>query len=442
MSQPSRDAAVTSEIRRKQMEMEVLGELIARPKETVAIAKDVGFSEKNFYYQTHSEFWIAGSRKEQPPASTLGLQKELELLGSPSIDDTWKKVMVACSSSVVDPRPLMLALIDDTSRHKISTIAFELHERCREGRDFGKIGVALQRELSILDAKDSDKMPHTEEGMSELLADIESDNFLRRLAVETGFPDFDAMVQGFRRQQLVVLGARPSMGKTVICLQIAGHAAMVQKKSVLFISLEMSREQIQLRLMSAMTNIPMRQIEHNTGIDWAKMAQAQSRLHDSKFHLHDRSASVDDLYRICTSHATRHGSPDLIVLDYLGLLRQDRSFENRTAEISYASQAMKSLSKELNCAVMCAAQLNRQVESRSEKRPLMSDLRDSGSIEQDADLVLLLHRDDYYDSRPDTIGLAEVIIAKNRQGPTGKIFLEHKFPTQKFIPTTRRTGGL
>jgi len=434
------DPAVV-ELRQKQTEQEVLAACMAFPQETINLARRLGFLAEHFRFRDHGMLWEALLRVGPLAGEPNLVRRELELMGTNLVQAAMIDAIAKSSPSAVHTEGFMKAIRADHARKQIAETTLVAHERAKEGQELGTIGKTLRRALDLVDAGGFLRtLRPMDSGIDDLLRDIEIGEFGKRLAVETGLPDLDAILFGLKRQQLIVLGARPSMGKTVLCLQIAGHAAMSQKKRVAFISLEMSQEQLQLRLLSAMTGTTMAQLEHNINVPWEKVGQARSRLREAAFMFYDQSLTVDQLVDLCRAHSAGEWKPDLVVVDYLGMIRSERGFENRTAEVSFASQAMKNLAKELDCAVLCAAQLNRQSELRSEKRPALSDLRDSGSIEQDADVVLLLHRDDYYEVTPDNQGLSELAVAKNRQGPTGRIFLEHKFETQKFLPTSRRTN--
>lgn len=242
--------------------------------------------------------------------------------------------------------------------------------------------------------------------------------------VRTGFPSLDSETSGLQRGDLILLAARPSMGKTSIALQIAENVAMNEKLPVLVFSMEMGGTQLAMRMISALARIDQRRLRSGD-------------LRESEWH--DLSETVDRLSRVdewidtqgglspaemrsrVKQFAKRHGKPGLIVIDYLQLMTGGSNEKLRANEVAGISRALKALAKEADTPVLALSQLNRSVELRPDKRPMMSDLRESGSLEQDADLILFIYRDDYYNADSQWKGMAEVIIGKQRNGPTGMV---------------------
>ncbi|OAI49279.1 replicative DNA helicase [Gammaproteobacteria bacterium SCGC AG-212-F23] len=244
--------------------------------------------------------------------------------------------------------------------------------------------------------------------------------------IATGYHDLDEMTSGLQRSDLVIVAGRPSMGKTMIAMNIAEHVAIKAKAPVLVFSMEMPGESIVMRLLSSLCRID--QIKIRTGklsdADWPRITSTVSMLSDTPLYIDDTPAlSPAELRARARRVAKEHGQLGLIVVDYLQLMQVPGFNENRTAEISEVSRSLKTLAKELNTPVIALSQLNRGLEQRADKRPVMSDLRESGAIEQDADLIAFIYRDEVYNENSPDKGTAEIIIAKQRNGPIGKIRL-------------------
>ena len=243
--------------------------------------------------------------------------------------------------------------------------------------------------------------------------------------VATGFADLDKKTAGLQPSDLIIVAARPSMGKTAFSVNIVEHAVM-QGGSVLLFSMEMPSEQIVMRMLSSLGRIDQTRLR--TGElqddDWTRFTGAVKQLRDKGLFVDDTPAlTPGDLRSRCRRVAREVGGLDLIVVDYLQLMRTAERSENRTGEISEISRSLKALAKEMRCPVIALSQLNRALEQRPDKRPLMSDLRESGAIEQDADVILFIYRDEVYNENTEDKGIAEIIIGKQRNGPIGKVKL-------------------
>ncbi|MEN1928185.1 replicative DNA helicase [Luteimonas sp. MJ250] len=243
----------------------------------------------------------------------------------------------------------------------------------------------------------------------------------------TGYVEFDEMTAGLQPTDLLILAARPAMGKTTLALNIAEYAAMKTKKPVAVFSMEMSASQLALRLISSVgrvnaTRLRTGQLEDE---DWSRISSAIRLLKETRIFIDDTPALSPDVLRAKARRLKREHGLGLIVIDYLQLMAVPGNKENRATEISEISRSLKGLAKELNVPVLALSQLNRSLETRTDKRPVMADLRESGAIEQDADVIVFIYRDDYYnkENSPDK-GLAEVIIGKQRNGPTGSVKLK------------------
>ncbi|MFZ7094824.1 replicative DNA helicase [Luteimonas dalianensis] len=243
----------------------------------------------------------------------------------------------------------------------------------------------------------------------------------------TGYEEFDEMTAGLQPTDLLILAARPAMGKTTFALNIAEYAALKTKKAVAVFSMEMSASQLALRLISSngrinATRLRTGQLEDE---DWSRVTGAIRMLKESKIFIDDTPGLSPDVLRAKARRLKREHDLGLIVIDYLQLMAVPGNSENRATEISEISRSLKGLAKELNLPVIALSQLNRSLESRTDKRPVMADLRESGAIEQDADIIVFIYRDEYYnkENSPDK-GLAEIIIGKQRNGPTGSFKLK------------------
>lgn len=252
----------------------------------------------------------------------------------------------------------------------------------------------------------------------------ESDEAVTGLA--TGFSDFDDMTSGLQTSDLVIVAGRPSMGKTVLGINFAEHAALKGDKPVLIFSMEMPGESIVMRMLSSLGRIDQHKVRSGKldDEDWPRLTSSISMLSEAPIFIDDTPALSPAEVRARSRRIMKeHGQLGLIVIDYLQLMQVPSNSENRTAEISEISRSLKALAKELNVPVVALSQLNRSLEQRTDKRPIMSDLRESGAIEQDADLIVFIYRDEVYNPETPDKGQAEIIIAKQRNGPIGKVRL-------------------
>lgn len=240
--------------------------------------------------------------------------------------------------------------------------------------------------------------------------------------VGSGIKDLDAKTSGFQKGDMVLIAARPSMGKTTFALNIAENAALREGKSVVIFSLEMSKEQLAYKLLCSEANVDMLKLRTGTleDQDWENIARATGPLSKAKIYIDDTAGvSVMEMRSKCRKLKMEYGI-DLILIDYLQLMSGSSS-ENRQQEVSEISRSIKALAKEMQCPVIALSQLSRAPEQRADHRPMLSDLRESGSIEQDADVVMFLYRDEYYNKESEDRGVAECIIAKQRNGPVGTV---------------------
>ena len=254
--------------------------------------------------------------------------------------------------------------------------------------------------------------------------------------VATGFIDLDYRTSGLQPSDLVLVAARPSMGKTAFVLNIADHTAVRHEKTCLIFSLEMSKEQLVNRMLAMESNVDSQKLRTGTltDADWDAVVEGIGTIGNSKLIIDDTPGiSIMELRSKCRKVKLEHGL-DLVMIDYLQLMTgSGRSGDNRQQEISEISRSLKALAREINAPVIALSQLSRACESRPDHRPMLSDLRESGAIEQDADVVMFLYRDDYYNKDSDTPNVAEVIIAKQRNGPIGTVNLGWKPELTRFV---------
>ena len=252
--------------------------------------------------------------------------------------------------------------------------------------------------------------------------------------VPSGFGKIDAWIGGMQKNGLIIIAGRPSMGKTAFAMNLARNAAF--RDPVLVCSMEMSRTQLGHRIMASECNLNLSNMMKGEmpPDEWSRLAQAPERLEDCKMHINAKSSrTIQCVAAEAKRFKRKHGKMSALVIDYLGLLEMEGK-DNKAERVGQVTRLAKVLAgeSELDCPVILLSQLNREVEKRADKHPMMSDLKDSGSIEQDADQIIFMYRDEYYNERPDNKGLAEADFAKNRNGPTGVVKLNWISESTKF----------
>ena len=293
-------------------------------------------------------------------------------------------------------------LLDDAERRIL-----QISESKRRG-DFAPVGVVVEETLDKIT-----KLYENKAGITGL---------------PTGFRDLDRLTSGLQPSDLILVAARPSMGKTAFTLNIAQNVGVKQHKTVAFFSLEMSQEQLVQRLLCQIAHIDSQKLrtgQLNSDDEWTKLTDACDKLYQAPIYIDDTPGiSVTEMRSKARRLKAEHGL-DLIIVDYLQLM-QGRSSESRQQEISESSRSLKALARELKVPLIALSQLSRSVESRQDKRPMLSDLRESGALEQDADIVSFLSREDYYDKETENQHITEIILAKHRNGPVGSVKLYFK----------------
>ncbi len=260
--------------------------------------------------------------------------------------------------------------------------------------------------------------------------------------VPTGFIDLDNLLTGLHPGELVVVGARPSMGKTSFAMNIASHASLKRGKSVAVFTLEMPREQIAMRMLCSDAQVDMQRVRKGTltDKDWSNLANSVQSMADAPMYIDDTAGITPSQLRSRCRRLKMDKGLDLVVVDYLGLMKADGRVESRQLEVSEISRQLKAIALDMKIPIIACAQLSRANKDRVDKRPVLSDLRDSGSIEQDADVVMFLHREEYYNKDTEDKNIGEVIISKQRSGPLGTVKLAWLSEYTTFANLARDNG--
>ena len=369
-------------------------------------------------------------------AEELSSKKEIEDVGGLAyISELANAVPTAANivhyAKIVEEKALLRRLI---------RVATKIVEDGYAGDD--EVEVLLsEAEKSVLEVskrKNAGDFKHVKDVLVETFDNIEQlvnrDGDITGIA--TGFTDLDRMTAGFQRNDLIIVAARPSVGKTAFALNVAQSIAVKERENVAIFSLEMGAEQLVMRMLCAEGNIDAQILR--TGqlqdADWEKLMMAMGSLSNAGIFIDDTpGVRINEIRAKCRRLKQEHGL-GMILIDYLQLIQgSGRPGENRQQEVSEISRSLKGLARELQVPVIALSQLSRGVEQRQDKRPMMSDLRESGSIEQDADIVAFLYRDDYYDKESESKNMIEIIIAKQRNGPTGTVTLAFRKEYNKFL---------
>ena len=253
--------------------------------------------------------------------------------------------------------------------------------------------------------------------------------------IPTGFKDFDKQTAGLQPSDLIIIAGRPAMGKTTLAMNIAEHAAIKHSVPIAIFSMEMSSLQLVMRLFSSLGQIDQTRLRSGslTDLDWPKLTSAMNLLHKSHIFIDETPSLSPSELRARARRLKRKHDIGLIVVDYIQLMAVPGTSENRATEVAEISRSLKAIAKELCIPVVAVSQLNRALEQRTNKRPIMADLRESGSIEQDADLIIFIYRDEVYNEETPEKGKAEIIIGKHRNGPTGKTILTFQGQWLRFV---------
>jgi replicative DNA helicase len=434
-------------------ERAVIGAMLVSEAAVAAVAERL--HAEDFYSEVHRVIYGAMMRlyTRGDPIDQLTLTNELRSVGEfekvggrayvfQIVESVPTAANAARYAEIVRGKALLRDIIDVGSR--ITQDAFREPEDVSEALDaaeqlvYGVSNRTLREHLAPV----SELAPGALE-MIQRLYEAEGEV----TGVETGFDDLDRLTTGFHNSDLVILAARPAMGKTALALNSIWHAAGQKGMPVAIFSLEMSKEQLVQRLISQVTRIPAQALRSGNvrAEDWPKLVRGVAEVSRAPIWIDDTAGvtlmEMRAKVRRLSSRLNAEGGPplSLVVVDYLQLMvGQGNRAENRQQEIAEISRGLKVLARDLDVPVLAIAQLSRAVEQRHDKRPLLSDLRDSGALEQDADMVMFLYRDEYYNSDSDDKGIAEVIVGKHRNGPTGKVQLAWMEQYTKFASLARR----
>lgn len=408
-------------------------------------------AEPDFYRQEHQQIYAAARKLSggNCAVDVITIAEELEASGNlerigglPYLSSMAQNVPGAANirfyAKIVRERALQRRLL---------ALAVEIQADCiLPGAEVaGIIGKADAAMVQLLDTG-TDELVTLDDAMAEAIEDIDDRaTGCRPSGLLTGIPDLDAITGGLEPGQLVIVAARPSVGKTALALNMANHITR-QGNTVVFFSLEMQRRELTQRLLALRTGVSVAAMRTGQleGKQWNRISACRAASAEQRLFLIDRPAiGVAHVRAVARKIRRQHGLK-VIVVDYLGLMRGEG--QNRTQEIGSLSRGLKALAKELNVPIIALAQLNRATETRQDKRPQLSDLRDSGEIEQDADIVAMLHREELGNPAPAWRGLAELIIRKNRNGPLGDLVLALDGPTMQFTqyhgPRPRQTEAV
>ena len=401
----------------------------------------------DFYRHEHKLIYaaIGGLINASKPADVITVYEQLQNLGKADeigglvyLNSLAQYVPSASNirryAEIVRERSILRKLV--SASDEIATNAFNpqgkavdkiLDEAEQKIFNIGEEGTRMKQGFQSMDALVVDLLDRVTE-MAENPNDI--------TGVRTGFHDFDKMTSGLQPGDMIVLAARPSMGKTSLAINIAEHVALNEGLPVAVFSMEMGASQLAVRIVGSIGRIDQGHLRTGKLSDeeWPRLTEAIEKLRTVSLHIDETPGlSTSELRANARRLARQYGRLGLIVVDYLQLMSTSSSGdENRATAVGEISRGLKMLAKELKCPVIALSQLSRGVESRTDKRPMMSDLRESGAIEQDADIIMFIYRDDYYNKESKEPGVAEVIISKHRNGPTGTVKLGFLKPLTKF----------
>ena len=411
-------------------EKSVLGSMMI-DKNVIAQAVEI-LSAEDFYRDAHKYIFksIVEMYQRDEPIDEITLLEHLKSTdrleksgGISYITEIGSSVLTTANVKsyikIVEDKATLRKLIDSSTK---------IIESCYNNQDDVEkvIDVAEQKIFDLAEKKSSSDFEPLSDILERGFEQIETlfNNKGEVTGVGSGFKDLDDLTSGFQKGDMILIAARPSMGKTTFALNIAEHAALREGKSVVIFSLEMSKEQLAYKLLCSEANVDM--LKLRTGNledkDWENIARASGPLSSAKIYIDDTAGVfIMETRSKCRRLKIEYGI-DLILIDYLQLMSGSGE-ESRQQEVSEISRNIKAIAKEMQCPVIALSQLSRAPEQRADHRPMLSDLRESGSIEQDADLVMFLYRDEYYNKETEEKNVAECIIAKQRNGPVGNVKL-------------------
>jgi replicative DNA helicase len=404
---------------------------------------------EDFYKPGHARIYevICDIYNRSQPADAITIAEELgrrgmldQIGGKPYIHGLLEAYPTASSAAhyarIVDEHATLRRLVE--AGNKVQELGFSIPEDVGEAVD-----EAEQTIYEVGDRRFHSELQQIKPLLSETMHNLEKlMDGQSTTGLSSGFGDIDDMTLGFQPSQLIIVAARPSMGKSSLLGDFALHAAVRHQQPVIMFSLEMSSAELTQRFLASEARVDSQKMRRGTLAeqDWTKMSAALGRLAEAPLYIDD-SANITlmEMRAKCRRLKARQGL-GLVIIDYLQLMQTPRRSENRQQEVSEISRGLKILAKELEVPVLCASQLNRAVETRHDKRPFLGDLRESGSIEQDSDLVMFIYRDEVYNPDSEAKGEAELIVAKHRNGPTGTVRLAFMNQYTKFASIARGLG--
>ena len=419
-------------------EQSVLGGMLLS-KDAISEVVEI-LRERDFYRPAHELFYDAildlYSRGEpaDPVTVSAELTKRGDLTragGAPYLHTLISSVPTAANASyyakIIRERAIMRRLVEAGTKivQLGYTVEGEVDEAVNQAQ--AEVHAVTERRAAEDYIQLSELLPAAFDEIEKISSGVVGEG------VKTGFKDLDALTHGFHPGNMIVLAARPAVGKSTLGLDIARYASIHKGDTSVIFSLEMSRSEITMRMLSAEARVPLNNIRSGALSDeeWARMARRMGEISEAPLFIDDSpNLSLMEIRAKARRLKQRHNLK-LIVIDYLQLMTSGKRVENRQQEVSEFSRQLKLLAKELNVPVVAISQLNRSPEQRSDKKPMLSDLRESGSIEQDADVVILLHRDDLYDQQ-NRSGEADLIVAKHRNGPTRTITVSAQLHFARF----------
>ncbi len=423
-------------------EQSVIGAIFLEPQALITAAEVL--IPEDFYRVAHQKIFntmLSLSDKGQPidvvtVTEELTAKKELEDVGGISyITEISSSVPTAANimhyAKIVEEKSLLRRLI------RVATQIVE-DGFTREDEVEALLSEAEKNMMEVSNRKNAGDFKHIKDVLVQTYDNIELLHTQQGevTGIPTGFTDLDRVTAGFQRNDLIIVAARPSVGKTAFALNIAQNVATKTSENVAIFSLEMGADQLVTRILCAEGNIDAQVMRTGSlqAEDWRKLTMAMGSLSNAGIFIDDSSGiRVNELRSKCRRLQQEHGL-GMVIIDYLQLISgSGKPGENRQQEVSEISRSLKGLARELKIPVIALSQLSRGVEQRQDKRPMMSDLRESGSIEQDADIVAFLYREDYYDKETENKDMIEIIIAKQRNGPTGTVTLAFAKEFNKFV---------
>ncbi len=418
-------------------ERSILGAILISNKAVFTVL-DQGLEARDFYREAHQKLFevLVGLAEKGEPADLVTLTASLKDRGwyeavggldalTSLFEDSFAIANVGHYGKIVREKALLRRMIETAG--EIAGLAFEGVENVEEYLD-----EAERKVFAVSDVKLSKSFASMREVLVSNMDSIErmSKENKNVTGLSTGFHDYDKLTSGLHPGQLIIVAGRPAMGKTSLVISAAQNAAIQGKAVVALFSLEMSKEELGMRLLSGVARVDSKRLKIGRIADreWQSLARAADLLSKSRIFIDDSGdLTVMDMRARCRRLLSTEKKVDLIVVDYLQLMKGSKASQkgdgSREREISEISRNLKSLAKELGCPIIALSQLNRGVESRQDKRPMLSDLRESGAIEQDADMVCFVYRDEVYNKETEDKGIAELIVAKHRAGETATIRL-------------------